>query len=90
MTKIMAGLNFGETEPRGLTDAAFNALQTREWTESLKNKNQTYESCPICYIDYEEGHEMKELSCNHAYHTGCLQSWVKKNATCPICKKEIR
>lgn len=84
----LAGL-LGRDEPRGLSEAAFDRLQLVHWQPSMKDRNQTFESCPICYIDYEEGNEMKVLSCQHGYHTSCLQNWLKKNATCPICKSQI-
>lgn len=78
-----------EEETKKLTEEAFNKIEVKKWRSHMKDKNQTFESCPICYIDYEHDTEMKVLTCQHAYHSSCLHNWVKKNASCPICKKDI-
>lgn len=43
--------------------------------------------CEICEEDLNEGDDIGQLACSHAYHTICLDSWVKIYSVCPICKK---
>jgi len=87
--QLFANLFNREAGPKRLSDQDFGKLPTKNWRASMKSTNQTFETCPICYIDYEHDIELKVLPCQHAYHTDCLHNWVKKNASCPICKKEI-
>ena len=28
-----------------------------------------------------------ELTCGHWYHTGCIQSWLARSSSCPLCKR---
>ncbi|CAA6656330.1 unnamed protein product [Spirodela intermedia] len=46
--------------------------------------------CCICLCTYEDGVELRELPCNHHFHTSCIDKWLYINATCPLCKYNIR
>ncbi len=40
--------------------------------------------CVIC-LENINGNK-KTLQCGHTFHTKCIQKWLKKNKTCPICR----
>ncbi|KAL9252217.1 putative E3 ubiquitin-protein ligase HIP1 [Drosera capensis] len=42
--------------------------------------------CSICQEEYEEGVEMGRLRCEHRYHVGCIQKWLRLKNWCPVCK----
>lgn len=43
--------------------------------------------CTICLMQIEEGDSLIELpACGHAFHAGCLTCWLKRSATCPVCR----
>ncbi|CAM9636577.1 unnamed protein product, partial [Hapterophycus canaliculatus] len=44
-------------------------------------------TCTICLAPYEEEEVIKVLPCNHDFHAGCLDSWLKLKAICPLCKE---
>lgn len=46
--------------------------------------------CCICLSVYNEGAELCMLPCNHRFHYGCLSRWLRINATCPLCKFNIK
>lgn len=48
-------------------------------------------SCAICLEDYEEGELLRILGCSelHHFHAECVDQWLKKNKTCPLCKRSI-
>ncbi|XP_030322521.1 E3 ubiquitin-protein ligase RNF13-like [Calypte anna] len=51
-----------------------------------------YESCVICMTDYKEGDSLKILSCSHAYHSACIDTWFHtqpNKKTCPFCKQAV-
>ncbi|KAI1719090.1 ring finger domain-containing protein [Ditylenchus destructor] len=45
-------------------------------------------TCNICIEDlYEPGSQAGCLPCGHVFHVKCVQPWIKKNKTCPTCRK---
>lgn len=44
-------------------------------------------SCLICMEEYKEGMFKRLLpKCKHFFHKKCIDKWLKKNASCPICR----
>ncbi len=46
-------------------------------------------SCAICLEDFDKDDEIKMLNCKHYFHKTCLEDWLKKNGTCPYCRRAI-
>lgn len=46
-------------------------------------------TCNICLEDYQAGEEKKSLSCPHAFHKSCIDQWLKRVASCPVCKADV-
>lgn len=42
-----------------------------------------------CIICREEMQTAKKLECGHMFHARCLQSWLKRQLTCPTCRAPI-
>ncbi|CAA7389078.1 unnamed protein product [Spirodela intermedia] len=43
--------------------------------------------CAICLSTVEEGDEMRELKCRHAFHRSCMDEWLDYGrSTCPLCR----
>lgn len=56
-------------------------------------KQETSESmqCTICLTAFEEGEQVKQLPrCFHLYHPTCIDQWLRRNYTCPICRDSAR
>jgi hypothetical protein len=57
---------------------------------------QTLESdleghCPVCQDDWKQGQQVRVLPCDHRFHVGCIDKWLRDhNARCPLCKKDVR
>ncbi|KAI8899537.1 hypothetical protein BC833DRAFT_361219 [Globomyces pollinis-pini] len=45
--------------------------------------------CAICLGDYEELENIRQLGCRHHFHAECVDSWLEKMATCPLCIRNI-
>lgn len=45
-----------------------------------------------CAICLEEINDSKciVLKCNHIYHKKCINAWLKKNETCPMCRVYLK
>mmetsp|Transcript_5096 Transcript_5096/g.5039 ORF Transcript_5096/g.5039 Transcript_5096/m.5039 type:complete len:274 (+) Transcript_5096:60-881(+) len=46
-------------------------------------------SCTICMEDFQIGTDIKSLPCFHQYHTECIDLWLERHNTCPICKVNV-
>ncbi|KAG0501366.1 hypothetical protein HPP92_001438 [Vanilla planifolia] len=53
--------------------------------ESFHSKEDT--QCSICLGEYEDKEILRVMpACLHSYHRCCIDSWLQKHSTCPICR----
>ena len=47
--------------------------------------------CPICLKDITlgEGSPVVLTRCNHVFHVECLDTWLTRGHTCPMCRFEL-
>ncbi|KAL9186499.1 hypothetical protein ACHAXT_005737 [Thalassiosira profunda] len=49
--------------------------------------------CSICLGEYDASdntHSLRKVkSCGHVMHSGCLQTWLQTNSSCPLCKTPL-
>lgn len=45
--------------------------------------------CIICFHNIR-WYQQKTLRCGHTFHRKCLNIWLKKKETCPICRTNIK
>ena len=55
----------------------------------IKEDELLLSECVICLENYKKEDKISILSCNHYYHTNCLNEWLKKKQECPLCRIEI-
>lgn len=55
----------------------------------IKDNELLLSECAICLDNYNIGDKISILSCDHYYHTECLNEWLKKKEECPLCRIEI-
>mmetsp|Transcript_4794 Transcript_4794/g.7456 ORF Transcript_4794/g.7456 Transcript_4794/m.7456 type:complete len:224 (+) Transcript_4794:198-869(+) len=48
-------------------------------------------TCSICLTDFANGEKIRRLPCSshHVFHVSCIDSWLKRRAQCPLCKKDV-
>lgn len=47
--------------------------------------------CAICITGYCVGDSVRRLPhCNHSFHQACIDLWLLRSASCPLCKSEVR
>jgi hypothetical protein len=49
-------------------------------------KSLTDTDCAICIENIKLNSDVRIMNCNHIFHTDCLDKWLIKNKTCPICR----
>ncbi|QDZ24907.1 hypothetical protein HOP50_15g74500 [Chloropicon primus] len=47
--------------------------------------------CCVCMARFGDGDEVAELPhCGHIFHERCLGAWLARNASCPLCRRDVR
>jgi len=66
--------------------------ETRQAKKEIKQMDQKniMVECSIC-LDTFPPHQQgtSELKCKHAFHSACIDDWIKKGGTCPLCRTLI-
>ena len=42
-------------------------------------------SCRICMEEYKHNEELKTLKCFHMFHAECIDRWLLRKTSCPLC-----
>ncbi|KAL6614556.1 hypothetical protein ACP70R_036826 [Stipagrostis hirtigluma subsp. patula] len=43
--------------------------------------------CSICLSEYRDGEMLRVMpECRHAFHVACLDAWLRRSASCPVCR----
>merc|ERR1712098_47815 len=66
----------------GLTDEQIDGIKSR-----TLRKSRTDERCCICLGDFEKGESVRVLDCDHLFHKECVDTWLRQNRRCPLCKQ---
>ncbi|XP_022882451.1 E3 ubiquitin-protein ligase ATL42-like [Olea europaea var. sylvestris] len=58
----------------------FSAL--KGWREGLE--------CAVCLSKFEDIEILRLLpKCKHAFHIDCVDQWLEKHSTCPLCRQKV-
>lgn len=63
--------------------ASKDSIEAMPRLESLSLKG---EHCAVCLEGYERGGEAREMPYKHKFHSSCIESWLKVQGSCPICR----
>lgn len=74
--------------PAGLTDAQIAKLPV---LNAASDSHETEIDCAICRettrVDAEK---CVKLGCKHCFHFGCIEPWLKRVPSCPICRHVVK
>jgi len=46
--------------------------------------------CAVCLCEFSEQDKLRLLPmCSHAFHIGCIDTWLLSNSTCPLCRGNL-
>jgi len=46
-------------------------------------------TCVVCLVEFEQRHLLRHLPCGHKFHKHCIDKWLRRNKTCPLCLWDI-
>ena len=70
----------------------------KEMMEKLQiktyNSEMGFDKCSVCFEKFLDSKiiksKVRELACGHIYHIECVDEWLKKHPTCPVCSADQR
>uniref|UniRef100_A0A7N0TNU0 RING-type E3 ubiquitin transferase n=1 Tax=Kalanchoe fedtschenkoi TaxID=63787 RepID=A0A7N0TNU0_KALFE len=69
----------------GLDQAFIDALPVFHYKEIVGLKEPF--DCAVCLCEFTEKDKLRLLPvCSHAFHIGCIDTWLLSNSTCPLCR----
>ncbi|KAF8097778.1 hypothetical protein N665_0281s0041 [Sinapis alba] len=72
----------------GLDKTAIESLPLFRFS-ALKGSKQGLE-CSVCLSKFESVEILRLLpKCRHAFHVGCIDTWLEQHATCPLCRARV-
>jgi len=45
--------------------------------------------CTICLTEFCQGDRKRRLGCRHCFHVACIDTWLRSNPTCPVCRFQV-
>ncbi|KAJ3680044.1 hypothetical protein LUZ60_016322 [Juncus effusus] len=74
----------------GLEPIIVSAIPTLKYNyEAFNSKDDA--QCSICLGEYQEKEMLRIIpACNHSFHLTCIDLWLQKQATCPICRLPLK
>ncbi|WVZ65807.1 hypothetical protein U9M48_015111 [Paspalum notatum var. saurae] len=74
---------------KGIEVEALRKLPTVPFGEEEKDGEERPE-CAICLAEFARGDEVRVLPpCAHAFHAGCVDTWLLCTSTCPSCRSAL-
>eukprot|EP00696_Hemimastix_kukwesjijk_P007557 gnl/Hemi2/1955_TR699_c0_g1_i1.p1 gnl/Hemi2/1955_TR699_c0_g1~~gnl/Hemi2/1955_TR699_c0_g1_i1.p1 ORF type:complete len:485 (+),score=89.42 gnl/Hemi2/1955_TR699_c0_g1_i1:114-1568(+) len=77
-------------EMMGDVNRGASEQMVKKTTESKSlEKRDGDQTCVVCMSDLKLGEKVRVLPCKHFYHVECIDEWLRRNKTCPVCKHPI-
>jgi len=73
---------------RGADDRLLKSIRTVPFVERRYPPEDAV--CAICMMNYVPDQMIHELPCRHHFHQQCSSEWLRINATCPICRWDLK
>ncbi|CAL5004812.1 unnamed protein product [Urochloa decumbens] len=71
---------------KGMPAAAIAALPVTTFTHECMDDA----GCSVCLQDFEAGEAARSLpECGHTFHLPCIDAWLLRHASCPLCRRAL-
>ncbi|KAG6437587.1 hypothetical protein SASPL_102506 [Salvia splendens] len=83
-------LELPEHRINGLEPVVVAAIPTMKFNrEAFSSMENT--QCSICLSEYQEKEVLRIMpKCGHSFHLCCIDTWLRKQSTCPVCRLSIQ
>lgn len=59
---------------------------TSQLSPGFADEEEANQQCTICLLELETGDMLRLLPCQHEFHLHCIDSWMRRHRTCPLCR----
>lgn len=84
MRALMGDVNEIQFPPSPASSALISSLPV-----FFINDNVLEQICTICCCEFVRTDQATTLPCRHLFHMSCIEQWLKKSATCPVCRYHL-
>ncbi|KAF8659484.1 hypothetical protein HU200_058449 [Digitaria exilis] len=85
---LRVGVPVGEASAVGLSEAEVEAIPAFEYRRKVGAPGV---QCAVCINVVRDGETVRRLpACGHAFHTPCVDGWLRAHATCPMCRADVK
>ncbi|KAL5719205.1 hypothetical protein ACHQM5_012016 [Ranunculus cassubicifolius] len=71
----------------GLDESIIQSYPKIVLGESKRLVNPEDNICAICLSEYKSKETLKSIpDCKHCFHAACIDEWLRRNVTCPLCR----
>ncbi|OIW02010.1 hypothetical protein TanjilG_11603 [Lupinus angustifolius] len=71
----------------GLEQNVINSYPRFEYNKEVVYGVGHDATCSICLCEYKDSEMLRMMpECRHYFHLCCLDSWLKLNGSCPVCR----
>ncbi|XP_016507202.1 uncharacterized protein LOC107824910 isoform X1 [Nicotiana tabacum] len=63
--------------------------QINDLPQSTVQNESLQEACAVCLETPTVGDVIRHLPCLHKFHKDCIDPWLRRKASCPVCKCSI-
>lgn len=81
--EMLLGLDENNHQHTGTSVHAINNLPQ----STVQNDNA--EDCAVCLETPTIGDTIRHLPCMHKFHKDCIDPWLRRNTSCPVCKSSV-
>ncbi|XP_022156138.1 putative RING-H2 finger protein ATL69 [Momordica charantia] len=79
-----------ESRRSGLEPVLIAAIPTMKFNREAFSSVEDAQ-CSICLGDYEEKEVLRIMpKCGHSFHLSCIDEWLRKQSTCPVCRLPLQ
>uniref|UniRef100_A0ACD6ALA6 Uncharacterized protein n=1 Tax=Avena sativa TaxID=4498 RepID=A0ACD6ALA6_AVESA len=80
----------GSASFKGLAAGAIAELPATTITERQAAAVQNAAGCSVCLQEFEAGQRARSLpGCGHTFHLPCIDGWLCRHASCPLCRGAV-
>lgn len=83
-------LELPEHRITGLEPVVVAAIPTMKFDHEAFSSMEDAQ-CTICLAEYQEKEVLRIMpKCGHSFHLSCIDTWLRKQSTCPVCRLSVQ
>ncbi|XP_042390322.1 RING-H2 finger protein ATL52-like [Zingiber officinale] len=74
----------------GLDESAIESITAWAYKSGDGVLGSSATGCSVCLSEFRDGELVRLLpKCDHAFHLGCIDTWLRSHVNCPLCRAPI-